>query len=100
MSEPIVPVKDHIARRAHLDSMEEYERLYRLSIDNPEWFWAEQAKTISWFHPWHKVFDADYEEIARARRQRSLQVDDPDLVDQLALPFITIKAVGNVMLAL
>jgi acetyl-CoA synthetase len=43
--------------------MEEYQRLYRLSLDNPEWFWGEQAKTLTWYHPWHTVFDADYEEV-------------------------------------
>jgi acetyl-CoA synthetase len=43
--------------------MEEYQRLYRLSMDNPEWFWAEQAKGITWFHPWTTVLDADYEEV-------------------------------------
>jgi acetyl-CoA synthetase len=43
--------------------MEEYQRLYRLSLDNPEWFWGEQAKEITWYHPWRRVFDADYEEV-------------------------------------
>jgi acetyl-CoA synthetase len=56
-------VKDALRARAHINSMEEYERLYRLSLDNPEWFWAEQAKRLSWFHPWTMVFDADYEEV-------------------------------------
>ena len=59
----LYPVKDQIRQRAHIGSMEEYERLYRLSIDNPEWFWAEQAKTLTWYHPWTTVFDADYDEI-------------------------------------
>ena len=59
----LYPVKPHIAERAHVKSMAEYQRLYRLSIDNPEWFWAEQAKAISWFHPFQSVFDADYEEV-------------------------------------
>ncbi|MCP4659168.1 MAG: AMP-binding protein, partial [bacterium] len=63
MSESVIPVKSHIAERAHLNSLEEYERLYRLSLDNPEWFWAEQAKAVTWFHPWHTVFDADYDEV-------------------------------------
>ncbi|HZM17382.1 MAG TPA: acetate--CoA ligase [Candidatus Krumholzibacteria bacterium] len=63
MSQDIYDVKRHIRDRAHLQSMEEYKRLYRLSIDSPEWFWSEQAKTLDWFHPWHKVFDADLEEI-------------------------------------
>jgi acetyl-CoA synthetase len=43
--------------------MEEYQRLYRLSLDNPEWFWGEQARALDWFHPWTQVFDADYEEV-------------------------------------
>ena len=59
----IYEVKPQIRERAHIQSMEEYQRLYRLSLDNPEWFWGEQAKMIDWFHPWHKVLDADYEEI-------------------------------------
>jgi acetyl-CoA synthetase len=63
MSEPLVPVKPHIAQRAHVPSLQEYERLYRLSLDNPEWFWAEQARALSWFHPWESVLDADYEQV-------------------------------------
>jgi acetyl-CoA synthetase len=59
----LYPVKPHIAERAHLNSLDEYQRLYRLSLDNPEWFWAEQAKALNWFHPWQGVFDADYEEV-------------------------------------
>jgi acetyl-CoA synthetase len=61
--ETLYPVKPHVAARAHLNSLREYERLYRLSLDNPEWFWGEQAKALSWFHPWQNVLDADYEEV-------------------------------------
>ncbi|MFI5184166.1 MAG: acetate--CoA ligase [Vicinamibacteria bacterium] len=63
MAETTYPVKPDIAGRAHIRSMEEYQRLYRLSLDNPEWFWGEQAKALTWFHPWHSVFDADYDEV-------------------------------------
>ena len=62
MSEALYPVKDDIRNRAHIQTMEEYQRLYRLSMDNPEWFWGEQAKTLTWFHPWTSVLDADYKE--------------------------------------
>jgi len=58
-----VPVKPHIAARSHIGSLEEYQRLYRLSLDNPEWFWGEQARALTWFHPWESVLDADYEEV-------------------------------------
>jgi acetyl-CoA synthetase len=63
VSQDIYPVKPHIARRAHIGSMDEYQRLYRLSLDNPDWFWGEQAKALTWYHPWQRVFDADYEEV-------------------------------------
>ncbi|HEY3269773.1 MAG TPA: acetate--CoA ligase [Geothrix sp.] len=63
MSEDLFPVKPHIRERAHIKTMEEYQRLYRLSLDNPEWFWGEQAKALTWFHPWQSVFDADYKEV-------------------------------------
>ncbi|WP_306590948.1 acetate--CoA ligase [Geothrix sp. 21YS21S-4] len=63
MSEDLFPVKPAIRDRAHIKTMEEYQRLYRLSLDNPEWFWGEQAKTLTWFHPWQSVFDADYKEV-------------------------------------
>jgi acetyl-CoA synthetase len=59
----VYPVKPQIQATAHIRSMAEYERLYRLSLDNPEWFWGEQAKTLSWFHPWTQVFDADYDAV-------------------------------------
>ncbi|MBK8794340.1 MAG: acetate--CoA ligase [Holophaga sp.] len=63
MSQDLYPVKPHVAERAHIHSMEEYQRLYRLSLDNPEWFWGEQAKALTWYHPWQSVFDADYSEV-------------------------------------
>ena len=63
MSNDFVPVKQHIRDRAWISSIEEYRRLHRLSLDNPEWFWGEQAKTLEWFHPWTTVLDADYEEV-------------------------------------
>ncbi|BDU70613.1 acetyl-coenzyme A synthetase 2 [Geothrix oryzae] len=63
MSQDLFPVKPDIRERAHIKTMEEYQRLYRLSLDNPEWFWGEQAKMLTWFHPWQSVFDADYKEV-------------------------------------
>ncbi len=63
MPQDIYPVKPHIAERAYIRSMDEYQRLYRLSLDNPDWFWGEQAKALTWFHPWQSVLDSDYEEV-------------------------------------
>jgi acetyl-CoA synthetase len=63
VAQDIYPVKPDIARRAHIRTMDEYQRLYRLSLDNPEWFWGEQANALTWYHPWQRVLDADYDEV-------------------------------------
>ena len=57
------PVPPQVAQRAHIGSLEQYQSLYRRSLEDPEGFWAEQAKTLDWFHPWHEVFDADYDAV-------------------------------------
>lgn len=42
---------------------EQYEKMYRQSLQEPEAFWAEQAQRIDWIAPWHRVkstsFDRD-----------------------------------------
>jgi acetyl-CoA synthetase len=59
----IEPVKPEIAARSHISSMEEYRRLYRLSLDDPEGFWRKQADLITWFHPPHSILDFDMKEV-------------------------------------
>jgi acetyl-CoA synthetase len=59
----MIPVKPHIAERAHIDSMEEYRRLYRKSLDAPDEFWRAQAERISWFQPPIDVVSEDLEEV-------------------------------------
>ncbi len=63
MSQDLYPVKPHIQSNAHVASSEQYEALYKRSLENPEAFWGEQAMALDWFHPWTTVFDADYEEV-------------------------------------
>lgn len=42
-----------LSRNAHIKSMEEYERLYRRSVEDPDAFWAKQAEEhIEWFKKW------------------------------------------------
>ncbi|HRK30773.1 MAG TPA: acetate--CoA ligase, partial [Tepidisphaeraceae bacterium] len=43
--------------KARLKSMDEYQRLYRESIDQPEQFWANVAAELHWFKRWDKVLD-------------------------------------------
>jgi len=49
------PVPDAMRQRAHLKD-EDYQRLYRQSIEQPEQFWGEQARAfLDWFQPWDSV---------------------------------------------
>ncbi|HLY40913.1 MAG TPA: acetate--CoA ligase [Terracidiphilus sp.] len=53
----VFPPPQEFSRRAHIKSLEEYEKLYKQSIDDPEGFWAGVAKELHWFKPWDKVLD-------------------------------------------
>jgi len=53
------PVMDNVRARCHLDN-DAYLRLYRQSIEQPDNFWAEQAKALlDWRKPWDKVQQCD-----------------------------------------
>ena len=45
------------SRAAHVKSMAEYEALYRRAEQDPEAFWGECAKELSWFKPFDKVLE-------------------------------------------
>ena len=51
---------DTAKSNAYIASIEEYEKKYKHSIDNPEEFWAEQAERISWFKKWDKTWEWDF----------------------------------------
>ena len=53
----VFPPPAEFAAKAHIKSLEEYESLYRKSIEDPESFWAGIAKELHWFTPWTKVLD-------------------------------------------
>ena len=62
MTEPL-PIHEAIARRAHVGSFEEYQRLYRESLADPAGFWKREAELLTWFHPFHTVTDGDFTEV-------------------------------------
>ncbi len=49
------PPPPEFAARAHIKSVAEYEKLWQRAKDDPEGFWAEQARALHWFQPWQKV---------------------------------------------
>src|SRR5579884_4101081 len=46
-------------QKAYIKSLDDYERLYKESVENPEKFWAGIAKELHWFKPWDKVLEWD-----------------------------------------
>ena len=52
-------VPPNIQARALINN-DAYQRMYRQSIEDPDVFWADQAKAfLDWYQPWHTVSDAD-----------------------------------------
>ncbi len=51
----VFPPDSGFSERAHIDSIEEYERLYRRSVEDPEGFWGDVAGQLHWFRKWDKV---------------------------------------------
>src|SRR6185312_569904 len=47
------------AAKAHVKSLEQYEAMYRRSVEQPEEFWAEAAAELEWFAPWTKVLEGE-----------------------------------------
>ena len=63
------PVYDHEAafpppasmKDAHINSFEEYSRLYRQSLDDPEAFWSSISKSFHWETPWHTLNKVNFD---------------------------------------
>ncbi len=53
----VYPPPADFARQAHIKSLEEYRALWQRAYEDPEGFWAEQAKIVDWFAPWTKVLE-------------------------------------------
>jgi acetyl-CoA synthetase len=55
------PPRKEFSENARIKSMEEYERLYKRSIEDPDGFWAEMAEeNLAWERKWEKVFEYDF----------------------------------------
>jgi len=62
MSEHIHPLSKEFASQANINA-NQYELMYKQSIDDPEAFWAEQANHyVEWFKPWNKVTDWSFDQ--------------------------------------
>ena len=45
------------AKKARIKSLDQYRRMYRESIKQPEKFWAREARELTWQAPWKKVVE-------------------------------------------
>ncbi len=45
--------------QAQIKSFEEYQKLYRQSMEDPEAFWSEAAEELHWFKKWERVLNED-----------------------------------------
>src|SRR6202051_4926116 len=45
------------SQHAHIQNLEEYEMLYKESMDDPDRFWSRMASELHWFKKWDKVLE-------------------------------------------
>lgn len=55
----LFPVSSAWSKRAHINA-DTYEKLYSQSVNDPDTFWAEQAKRLDWMQTWTKVKNTSF----------------------------------------
>jgi acetyl-CoA synthetase len=55
----VFPPPALFSSRAHVATMEEYDRLRAWAQADPEGFWTEAARSIDWIQPWDRWFEKD-----------------------------------------
>lgn len=48
---------EEFSQKARISSMEEYERMYQESIEQPDVFWAREAEELAWRKKWSQVLE-------------------------------------------
>ncbi len=51
---------EELKKKAYIKSMDEYKKLYKRSVDDPDGFWGEQAGLLDWYKKWDKVSEWDF----------------------------------------
>ena len=55
--ERLFPPPKEFAAKAHIGSMEQYEKLWKEAADDLEGFWGKMANELHWFKPYKKVLE-------------------------------------------
>ncbi len=60
--ESMIEPSPEFSYKALVKSRQDYDELYRRSIDEPEAFWGQMAReTLDWYRPWDAVEEYDFE---------------------------------------
>jgi len=59
------PPSAKLQASAHISSEEQYKQMWQKSIDDPDGFWLEQAKTLTWFKEPTKSLEYDWDTKAK-----------------------------------
>jgi acetyl-CoA synthetase len=51
-----------ISRKAEIKSLDEYKKIHKKSIEDPESFWANVAKELVWYKKWDRVLEENFKE--------------------------------------
>lgn len=67
-SRTFAPTSD-FSKSAHVSSMEQYEKLYKESIDEPEKFWGREAsENLSWFSKFDSALSWDFSKVGEEKK--------------------------------
>ncbi len=55
------PPPASVQSNAHVNSMDQYQKMWEQSINDPDGFWLEQAKTLTWFKEPTKSLDYSWD---------------------------------------
>jgi len=59
----VFDVPRELQKTAYINSMEQYEKMYKRSIEDPDGFWGDMAnENIEFFKKWDKVLSYDFKE--------------------------------------
>jgi len=59
----VFDVPRELQKTAYINSMEQYEKMYKRSIEDPDGFWGDMAnESIEFFKKWDKVLSYDFKE--------------------------------------
>ena len=47
-------------KESHINSLDQYKKVYKESILKPDEFWASIAERVDWYKKWDRVSDVDY----------------------------------------